>query len=191
MRKFSSFSFLMLAFWSATAVAAPQGLYGKTVTISWNEARSQRDGQAGPYTATSIPFSNVFYISSQGRVFSRSTAKGMRGSAFGSVEVVGNGAPKGFGDARNVTFSSRGMTSSLAAGGMGRHTEVTFDGGFTSCSARVVTAIQSGLKTAVTRSIVTGGNIEIESVIGRTGKLLGRNRKRLCAIIESSADSGS
>jgi hypothetical protein len=164
MRKFSSFVFLTFIFWPSIAGAAPQGLYGKTVTVSWNETRSQRDGQSGPFQSVSIPFSNVYYISTQGHIFLRSTAKGGSGAGFGSVEVVGTGAPKGYADARNVTFTSKGWASSLVSGAMRRHTEVAFDGGFTSCSARVVTAIQSGSKTAVTRSIATGGNVEFESV---------------------------
>ena len=164
MRKLSSSVFLILLCLPAFAGAAPQGLYGKSVTVSWNEARSQRDGQAGPFSAVSIPFSVVYYFSSQGNVFLRVTAKGAGGSAFGSVDSVNSGAPKGFDMARNVTFKSNSLVSNFATGGMGRHMEVTFDGGYASCSARVITAKQSGAKTTVTRSIVTGGNIEIESV---------------------------
>jgi hypothetical protein len=153
MRKLSGSLFLMFAFWPVMASAAPQGLYGKSITVSWNETRSQRDGQAGPFRQVSIPYVQTYYISSQGR-----------GASFGSVESVGHDAPKGFVDARNIAFKSNAMVITTAFGGAGRHIDVTFDGGFAGCSAHVVTAMQSGAKTAVVRSIATGGNVEFESV---------------------------
>jgi hypothetical protein len=164
MRKFSNAIFLIFFIWPAIAVAAPQALYGKSITISWNETRSQRDGQAGAFRPVSIPFIQTYYISTQGRIFTRSTAKGGSGAGFGSVEGVGHDAPKGFVDARNIAFKSNGMVINTAFGGAGRHIDVSFDGGFAGCSARVVTAMQSGAKTAVVRSIATGSNVEFESV---------------------------
>jgi hypothetical protein len=164
MRKFSGPIFLMVALWPAIANAAPQGLYGKSISISWNETRSQRDGQAGQFRPVSIPYVQTYYISSQGRVFVRSQAKGGSGASFGTVDSVGHDAPKGFVDARNMTFKSNGMVITTAFGGAGRHIDVTFDGSFAGCSAHVVTAMQSGAKTAVVRSISTGGNVEFESV---------------------------
>ena len=164
MRKFSGSIFLTFALWPAIASAAPQGLYGKSITVSWNETRSQRDGQAGAFRQVSIPYVQTYYISSQGRVFVRSQAKGGSGANFGTVDSVGHDAPKGFVDARNMTFKSNGMVITTAFGGAGRHIDVSFDGGFAGCSAHVVTAMQSGAKTAVVRSISTGGNVEFESV---------------------------
>jgi hypothetical protein len=164
MRKFFSAALLIFVIWPAMAGAAPQGLYGKSITISWNETRSQRDGQSGPFRPVSIPFILTYYISSQGRVFMRSTAKGGSGAGFGSVDAVAGNAPKGYVDARNMTFKPNGMVTNAAFGGAGRHMDVTFDGGFSSCSAHVVTAMQSGGKTAVVRSIATGSNVEFESV---------------------------
>ena len=41
-------------------------------------------------------------------------------------------------EARNMTFKPNGIVTNLAFGGAGRHIEINFDGGFTSCSARVV-----------------------------------------------------
>ena len=40
----------------AAQAAPPKGLYGKTITITWNETRSQRDGHSGPFKPVSIPF---------------------------------------------------------------------------------------------------------------------------------------
>jgi hypothetical protein len=164
MRKLSGAAFLMFLIWPAIAGAAPQALYGKSITVSWNETRSQRDGQAGAFRPVSIPYIQTYYISTQGRIFTRSTAKGGSGAGFGSVEAVAGNAPKGYVDARNITFKANGMVITTAFGGAGRHVDVTFDSGFAGCSAHVVTAMQSGAKTAVVRSIATGGNVEFESV---------------------------
>jgi hypothetical protein len=164
MRKFLGYVVAIFVLWPAMAGAAPQGLYGKSITVSWNESRSQRDGQAGQFRPVTIPFVQTYYISSQGRVFVRAQAKGGSGASYGTVESVGHDMPKGFVDARNIAFKANSMVITTAFGGAGRHVDVTFDGGFAGCSAHVVTAIQSGAKTAVTRSVSTGGNVEFESV---------------------------
>src|SRR4051812_7853025 len=76
---------------SAAMAAPPKELYGKSVTISWNETRSQRDGQSGPFKPVSIPYVVVYYVSSEGRLFQRVTAKGGSGAGFGSSDMVGTG----------------------------------------------------------------------------------------------------
>lgn len=146
------------------AQAAPKGLYGKSVTVTWNETRSQRDGQSGPFRSVSIPYLTTYYVSGEGHVFTRTTAKGATGAGFGSADRVGATGSDGTGNARNVAFSGNKIVANTAFGGAGRHVEVTFDGSFASCSAQVITAMPKGAKTAVVRSVSTGGNVEFESV---------------------------
>jgi len=155
-----------LAYLALTSMAftAPQGLFGKSITVTWNETRSQRDGQSGPFKPVSIPYSTTFYVSAQGHLFTRTTAKGGSGAGFGSVDRVGNSGGNAAGDARNVSFSGNTLIQNTAFQGAGRHIDVTFDSGFSSCNARVVTGMPKGAKTAVVRSISTGGNVEFESV---------------------------
>jgi hypothetical protein len=112
----------------------------------------------------SIPYSTTFYVSSQGRLFTRTTAKGGSGAGFGSNDRVGNSGNNGGGDARNISFSGNRLVANTAFQGAGRHIEIAFDSGFSGCSAHVVTGMPKGAKTAVVRSIATGSNVEFESV---------------------------
>jgi hypothetical protein len=150
---------------TCAAQAAPKELYGKSITVSWNETRSQRDGQSGPFQSVSIPFTLVYYVSSEGRLFVRATAKGGSGAGFGSADVAGPGGGNDIRGGRGIEFNgNRIVSNSSFNGAAARHTEISFDANFASCTARVVTAISKGARTAVVRSIATGGNVEFESV---------------------------
>jgi hypothetical protein len=66
---------ISLALITAAHAAPPKQLYGKSITVSWTETRSQRDSQAGPtFKQVGIPFTNVYYISTEGRLFKRASA---------------------------------------------------------------------------------------------------------------------
>jgi hypothetical protein len=147
---------------TCAAQAAPKELYGKSVTVSWLETRSQRDGQSGPFKPVGLPFTNVFYISTEGRLFARSSTRSPGGA--GAIDRVGTSGGNAAGDARNVTFSGNRIVSNAKFQGAARHIEIGFDPGFSSCTAQVITAMPSGAKTAVVRSITTGSNVEFESV---------------------------
>lgn len=148
----------------ATAqAAAPQQLYGKSITVSWLETRSQRDSQAGPaFKPVGIPFSTVFYISTEGRLFARASARSPGGA--GSVDRVGTSGSNSAGDARNVSFSGNRIVASNAFQGAARQTTITFDPSFSSCTARVITGMPPGKKSVTVRSITTGNTVEFESV---------------------------
>jgi hypothetical protein len=147
---------------TAGYAATPQALYGKSITVSWLETRSQRDGQSGPFKPIGLPFTSVFYVSTEGRLFTRSSTRSPGGA--GSVDKVGTSGSNAAGDARNVSFSGNKIVSNVASQGAGRHTEISFDPGFSSCTAQVITAIPKGAKTAVVRSMTTGNIVEFESV---------------------------
>jgi len=153
---------VFLALMTAAPAAPPKELYGKSITVSWLETRSQRDGQSGPFKPVGLPFTNVYYVSTEGRLFFRSSTRSPGGA--GAVDRVGTSGSNGAGEARNTTFSGNRIVSSASFQGAARHTEISFDPGFSSCSARVITAMPSGAKTAVVRSITTGSNVEFESV---------------------------
>lgn len=146
----------------AAQAAPPKELYGKSITVSWLETRSQREGQSGTFKPIGLPFTHVYYVSSEGRLFLRSSTRSPGGS--GAVDLVGTSGAGGAVDARNVTFSGNRIVSNAKFQGAARHTEIGFDPGFSSCTARVITAMPSGAKTAVVRSITTGSNVEFESV---------------------------
>lgn len=147
---------------SAAHAAAPQALYGKSVTVSWTETRSQRDSQAGPtFKPVGIPFTNTFYISSAGRVFVRTSARSPGGA--GSNDKVG-ASGRGAEGSREVTFSGNRIVSSTAFQGAGRQVSISFDPSLSSCTAQVITGMPPGKKSVVVKSITTGNTVEFESV---------------------------
>jgi len=140
------------------AAAAPGGLIGKSITINWNETRSQRDvGVESAFHPVSIPFTFTVYFGTGGHVFKRVFAMAASGRTSGSEDKVGGGGAA-------VSFSGNTMVGTSSFGGAARRIQVTFDGNFSSCSAQVVTAKLAGAKTAVVKSIATGGMVEFESV---------------------------
>jgi hypothetical protein len=150
---------VVLACWPVTAeAAAPNALIGKSVTVSWNETRSQRDvGAESAFHPVSIPFTFTMYYGTGGHVFKRMFTVAASRRASGSEDKVGGGGAA-------ISFSGNKMIGTNSFGGAARRIEITFDGNFSSCAAQVVTAKLAGAKTAVVKSIATGGMIEFESV---------------------------
>jgi hypothetical protein len=97
------------------------------------------------------------YVSTQGRLFNRITLS--NGRAQGSAERVGSEG--------NYSISFQGR--SLVAVQMGEHGArrilVTFDPGFTTCTAEVIRGKEPGASSMVSNSLITPGNrTEIQSV---------------------------
>jgi hypothetical protein len=152
-------AFLALFIPTATALAAPQSYYGKTVRVTWNEARSQRVQGEGAFKSTSVPLSITVYVSSKGQLFRRLTSSS--GRATGSKDRVGSRGTDSQG-AGSVSFQGNTPVYAANNGGLGRRIRVTFDGG-SSCSAEVLTG-KSGSGTSTVRSNATGKMLEFESV---------------------------
>jgi hypothetical protein len=147
----------------AANAAAPKELYGKSITVSWLETRSQRDSQAGPtFKPVGIPFSTIYYISTEGRLFTRGSARSPGGA--GSVDRLGTSGGNAAGDARNVSFTGNRIVSSNSFQGAARQTQINFAPGFSSCTAQVITGMPPGKKSVTVRSTSTGNTVEFESV---------------------------
>ena len=149
------------ATFACNAHAAPQSFYGKTLRVSWNEARSQRVQGEGAFKSVSIPLSFTVYVSTKGQLFKRFTSTTANGRSSGSKDRVGDGG-SGADGAGAVTFQGNTMISTANNHGLGRRIRITFDGG-SSCSAEVLTG-KSGGGAALVRSNATGKMIEFESV---------------------------
>lgn len=145
----------------AGVIAAPSQLYGRSVTVSWTDTRSQRVvGLQPAFQPIAIPFTLTVYISTEGHIFRRLVA--IADGRSGADERVGashSGANGGF----SVQFQGNSMIAIGSSGGFAHRVQVTFDGGFGNCTARVIAAMQSGSKTAMLRSTTTGYTIEVES----------------------------
>jgi hypothetical protein len=146
-----------------SARAAPSQLYGKAVTVSWSETRSQRAAGEPAFHPVSIPFTLTIYISTEGHIFRRIFAVTPNGRTSGSKDRTG-ASSSGASAAFSAQFQGNAMIASASNGGFGLLVRVTFDGGFASCTAQVIGAKQSGSKTVTLRSVASGSMIEVESV---------------------------
>jgi hypothetical protein len=151
---------LAVAFAMPARAAAPSQLFGKSVVVSWIEDREQR-GASDSHTrhvARNGQFS--VYVASTGRPFSRmsyafATGRGLRS---GGKDAVGGES------ARNVSFSGTSMSVTMPMQGGARNIAVTFQPGFTGCSAKVLTGKESSGGSIKTRSLIGGGDVEFISV---------------------------
>jgi hypothetical protein len=160
MSKMNLVVLLMAICFSEAAMAAPKSFYGKTLRVSWSEARSQRVQGNGAFKSVSIPLSFTVYVSSKGQLFKRITSTAGSGRATGSKDRVGTGGAGAEG-AGNVTFQDNTLISTTNNHGLGRRIRITVDGA--SCHADVLTG-KGGSGVATVRSNATGKMMEFESV---------------------------
>jgi hypothetical protein len=157
---------LLFAFVPTTVLAAsaPTQLRGKSIVVTWTEARLQRRLGEGQFQRKNIPQSLSVYVSSKGTLFSRRTATGGgRSARSGSRDAIGRQATTSTGGARILKFNGHTLT---ALGGVeqgARAVRVNFDDGFSSCTADVILGRQSGAATMRIKSLVNGETIEIQS----------------------------
>ena len=142
---------------AGTATAAPAGLMGKSVIVSWSETRQQRPVGEVNWRSVNASHTLSVYVSSAGRVFSKFSATTRRGT--GSNEQV-----SGEGGNRVPSFSGNSMTIMAMQQGMARSISVEFGGDFSSCTASVIRGKESGAATGFAKSVITGQRIEIQSV---------------------------
>ena len=147
---------------SSGALATPSQLYGKSVIVSWQEDRVQTtDRDAQPTSVTGSGQLSV-YISEAGRPFSRVTMSvtNRRGTRSGNRDAV-----QGEGSARSFSFNGNTMSASMPRGSAGAmQISVTFESGFQSCSARVVTGKTGGAQFTRVKSMITGTEHDFYSV---------------------------
>jgi hypothetical protein len=143
------------------ALAAPQSLYGKTLRVTWNEARTQRVRGEGEFKSVSIPLSYTVYVSSKGQLFKRLTSTNATGRYTGSKDRVGVSGSSADGSG-SVSFQGNTLIHTANNNGLGRRIRITFDGS-SSCSAEVLTG-KAGTDTAIVRSNATGKMLEFQSV---------------------------
>ena len=157
-------SLLLIAvtFVPLAAQAAPQGLYGKTVKVTWTETRSQRNPGETSFHPVGLPFTFEVYVSGQGNLFKRLTSVASTGRQIGSKDRAGTGGsgPNGAGQ---VSFQGNTMVSTSSSGGLGRRIRIVLDNSFSSCSAEVISG-KSGAGPASVVSVATGQTVQFESV---------------------------
>jgi hypothetical protein len=130
---------LMLLATAASAADAPAQLFGKTISMAWNEYRVQRcdDGQEKRgHTSSSLQV----YVSDKGRLFTRLSRRGGRGgSNSNAVDPEGGNQRAGTGAAGNLTTSFEGsqlvIQNAMKSGA--RRIQATLNAGFAGCSLQV------------------------------------------------------
>jgi hypothetical protein len=129
---------------AAPVAAAPQQLLNKTVTLAWT-AQSVLRGPDGKVIQVNPSIKYVIYISSQGRLFERSSrslgGRTQRGDHLDATQT-------GIGEARGLRFEGNTLVAYrdfAGGGGSGAmRAVVTFDSSYSSCSVTVRVGKESG-----------------------------------------------
>jgi len=153
---------LVLAVSSSGAFAAPAQLFGKSVIVSWTENRMQTTDTSPVPQSRSASAQLSVYVSDKGRAFSRVSISvhTPRGTKSGNRDAV-----QGEASARNVGFSGNSMTVTAPRGDAGAlRIAVTFDAGFSGCSARVISGKAGGAGFTHIHSMVTGRTYDFYSI---------------------------
>ena len=147
----------------APAIAAPQQLLNKTVSLSWTAQSVVRDPD-GKERQTSNNIKYVIYISSLGRLFEHSSRSDVRGTQGGDMDL--NAAHTKIGEARGLRFEGTSLVAYrgyAGAGGLGAMRAVaTFDSSYSSCTLAVTHGKESG--ATIKRKGIDGVVREILSI---------------------------
>lgn len=114
---------------SVQAAAAPAQLHNKSVVIAWSESIQEKN-EAGQTINTSLSRERIAYVSSAGRVFVRATQSTR--NAQKKSELAPGAAPG------TLAFQGNSLVGTAVFAGFARRITVTFDAGFSGCSASVV-----------------------------------------------------
>jgi hypothetical protein len=128
-----------------TALAAPQQLLNKTVTLSWTAQTMLRD-PLGKERGSSSSIRYVVYISSLGRLFERSS-RSVDGRTQGG-EHDPNATQTKMGEARGMRFEGNTLVANRGYGGAGgsgaMRAVASFDASYSSCTLSVMHGKENG-----------------------------------------------
>jgi hypothetical protein len=144
--------------------ATPSQLYGKSIVISTSQTRTFRPVGGGETRTRNSSQEWIVYVSSAGRTFVRSnravSVPNHRHSDSKTIDTAPGEGPIGVSTSSSVRFSGSTMIMQMQYGSGGTQITVTFDGGFTGCTASVANG-REGNKHMVIRSRFDGSNNEI------------------------------
>ncbi len=163
----------------SSAGAAPQQLYNKSVTVNWVESTLQKASD-GSSRNPQINSTRIIYISSAGRLFVKGTRSINNRNYQGTKNTIrgpdgsSNAGPGGF------SFAGNQLIGTAVFDGGARRIAVSFDPGFSSCTANVVYG-KSGSANQKWKSLDGTQTFELISVsVGAVG----------CSIREGNAVAG-
>jgi hypothetical protein len=135
MRRFIAATLTTLLVGSASAAGVPAGAMNKTIAVSFTASGTGRtpDGTTRPF-ATSV--NRMVYVSSAGRLFMRHTATA---NTKGRPTRGGDFDPSDPREGRgSFSFQGDKLVGVIPYAGGARQVSVTFDAGFSSCTASVI-----------------------------------------------------
>jgi hypothetical protein len=142
------------------ASLAPSQLFGKSIVVSWSEARMQRTAGEEQFHSLNVVITESIYISTAGRPFVR------QAYAHAGVQLdhVGAGGQSASG-ARAVRFEGRSIEMTNGRINGARRVEIDLDESFGSCTARVVNGKEAGASSYVVHSLKNRVTpVEVQSV---------------------------
>ncbi|HKU04486.1 MAG TPA: hypothetical protein VJR30_00335 [Bradyrhizobium sp.] len=122
---------------AAPALAAPPQLLDHTITVSFT-ATGQGKSPEGQVHSFNTQVSRIIYVSSAGRLFMRHRAANSRGNSRGGDFAPGEGGG-------SFSFQGSRLVGVLPYGTGARQITVTFDPGFSSCTASVIEGGSGGV----------------------------------------------
>jgi hypothetical protein len=142
---------------AADAASAPEGLRGKSVVVTWRENRVQRRVGDEQFRSTSVQHQFQVQVGSDGRVSARMTNTNERGRSGSRSD----------GGGWRYDFGPQSMTILMGGGGGGgaRRIVVRFEKGFASCTGYVIRGKETGARSMMTTSMISGRRMEIQSAI--------------------------
>jgi hypothetical protein len=144
---------------AAAAPDAPAALHGKSVVVTWSEARVQRNLGDKNFRPVFGNQKLSVYISSAGRVFNRFT-NATRAGTGSTEQVAGSGGAN-----RVPSFEGQSMHVMMPfESGGARHVDVEFSATFGDCSAKVSHEPLPGKAHSLGFSPITKKWIEFESI---------------------------
>jgi hypothetical protein len=144
---------------NATSLAPPQ-LFGKSIVVSWSEARMQRTAGEQQFHSLNVVITESVYISTAGRPFVRQAYA----HAGVKLDHVGAGGQSASG-ARSLQFEGRSIEMTTGRINGARRVEINLDESFESCTARVVNGKEAGASSYTVHSLKDSVTpVEVQSV---------------------------
>lgn len=146
------------------ATKPPSALLGKSVLLSWQEARMERRTGAPSFHTVTGTIKLTIYIGADGHVFNR-YANITNSQTFQNDQVAGEnrvGRPWQFDGASMSTITPFGSVNGKPSAA--RHITVTFRDGFTQCSVSSTWAKENGAETSLTVTPVDHSQVETQSI---------------------------
>jgi hypothetical protein len=139
----AAFIFLVWLAGPATAANVPAAARNKTITISFITMGNAKNSD-GQTHAFSNAISRIIYVSSTGRLFLRKVSTSADGRASRTRDIAPDDPRSGPDNRGNVQFQGNKLLWVFPYAMGARQITVSFDGGFTSCTASIIEGHAAG-----------------------------------------------